>query len=153
MTGGDDGIRFSPMSPDDLDWVLLHEVRLHAFPWTRGNFSDSLEAGYGCWVMRHHDEPVAYAVQLLVLDEAHLLNISVCVEAQRRGHARRLLDFLFLKARERGATQMFLEVRPSNLPALALYKKMAFQSIGRRARYYPAADGGREDAIVMRRDL
>lgn len=147
------GIVFLPMSDADLDWVVDAEAELHAFPWTRGNFADSLAAGYACRVMFAGEEPLGYAVLLLVLDEAHLLNISIRAAHQRKGMALELLAHLYGSARSAGATQMFLEVRPSNAAALALYRREGFQAIGRRARYYPAVDGGREDAIVMRRPL
>ncbi|WP_332673236.1 ribosomal protein S18-alanine N-acetyltransferase [Aromatoleum sp.] len=144
---------FAPMTELDLDWVVENEAELHAFPWTRGNFVDSLVAGYGAWVLRDAAQPVAYAVMLTVVDEAHLLNISVAQRAQRAGAGGRLLRQLFDEARARGASQFFLEVRPSNDAAIALYRRHGFEPIGRRKGYYPARDGGREDAIVMRREL
>lgn len=147
------GFSIEPMTEADVDWIVEAEARLHVFPWTRGNFLDSLQAGYACWAMRRDGGPVAYAVLLLVLDEAHLLNISVCEGAQRQGIATALLGHLFDQARRCGARQMFLEVRPSNEPALTLYRLQGFQSVGRRSRYYPAPGGEREDAIVMRRGL
>ncbi|MDD3676193.1 MAG: ribosomal protein S18-alanine N-acetyltransferase [Thauera propionica] len=143
---------FSPLTPNDLDWVHAQEVDLHPFPWTRGNFADSLTAGHGAWLMRVDNERVGYAVVLKVLDEAHLLNISVARAAQGKGHGRALLEWLQLTAKRNGAGQFFLEVRPSNLAGLALYRSQGFEQIGRRKGYYPAA-GGREDAIVMRREL
>lgn len=145
-------ISFSPMSDNDLDWVSTHECRLHAFPWSRGNFADAMNAGYGCWVMREDDRPVAYGIVLFVLDEAHLLNISVIADAQGRGLGSTLMHYLFARARENGARSFFLEVRPSNNVARALYARQGFTEIGRRRAYYPAADG-REDAIVMKVDL
>lgn len=144
---------FAPMTERDLDWVVESEAELHAFPWTRGNFIDSLAAGYGAWVLHDAAQPVAYAVMLTVLDEAHLLNISVARSAQRAGVGGRLLRRLFDEARDRGASQIFLEVRPSNEPAIALYCRHGFEPIGRRKSYYPAKNGGREDAIVMRREV
>lgn len=144
---------FSPMTDLDLEWVVENEAQLHAFPWSKGNFIDSLEAGYSAWVMRQQGRPVAYAVMLTVLDEAHLLNISVAREAQGAGFGRVLLGYLSDEARRGGSSQFFLEVRPSNLPALALYRSHGFQPIGRRKGYYPLREGGREDAIVMRLDL
>jgi len=143
---------FSPLTLDDLDWVHAQEVDLHPFPWTRGNFADSLTAGHGAWLMRVNNERVGYAVVLKVLDEAHLLNISVARAAQGRGHGRALLAWLQLTAKRNGAGQFFLEVRPSNLAGLALYRSQGFEQIGRRKGYYPATEG-REDAIVMRREL
>lgn len=145
-------LEFEPMSVDDLDWVSSAEQGLHSHPWTRGNFADSLAAGYSCWLSRESGKPVAYGILMLVLDEAHLLNISVSAPVQHRGFGEALLGHLFEVARERGAGQMFLEVRPSNAPAIAMYRKHGFEAIGRRKAYYPGLDG-REDAIVMRREL
>lgn len=145
--------RLEPMTESDLDWVVECEADLHAFPWTRRNFADSLHAGYDARVLRIDGEPVAYAVMFRVLDEAHLLNISVVRRMQNRGIGARLLGRLFAIAREQGARQMFLEVRPSNASALALYRRLGFEPVGRRKRYYPAVDGGREDALLMRIEL
>lgn len=147
------GPRLDPMCEADLDWVAEHERDLHAFPWTRGNFADSLDAGYVARILRAGEDRLGYAVMLLVMDEAHLLNISVLRAHQNCGLGRTLLQELFVLAGERGATQMFLEVRPSNLPALALYRRIGFTPVGRRKRYYPALDGGREDALLMRIEL
>ncbi|NMG27675.1 ribosomal protein S18-alanine N-acetyltransferase [Aromatoleum evansii] len=141
------------MTDEDLPWVVENERELHAFPWSEGNFADSLRAGYNCWVMHNGGGPVAYAVLLTVIDEAHLLNISVTRGAQRGGIGGKLLDYLFAVAQQGGATQFFLEVRPSNTAALALYEGRGFVAVGRRKGYYPAPGGGREDAIVMRREL
>lgn len=146
-------VEFVPMTEADLDWVAQTEAELHVSPWTRGNFGDALAAGYACWIMRLNDRRVAYAVMLRVLDEAHLLNISVIRSLHRAGIGSRLLCHLFGEARRLGATQVFLEVRPSNAAALALYRRHGFVPIGRRKHYYPAADGVREDAIVMRAAL
>lgn len=147
------GFGFIPMTDEDLPWVVENERELHAFPWSEGNFTDSLRAGYNCWVMHNGPEPVAYAVMLTVVDEAHLLNISVARTVQRRGIGGKLLEYLSSEALRVGATQFFLEVRPSNTAALALYERHGFVAIGRRKGYYPGHDGRREDAIVMRREL
>lgn len=136
----------------DLDWLCAHETDLHAFPWTRGNFVDALAAGYGAWKLCAGAEALGYAIVLFVLDEAHLLNMGVVRAEQGRGKGHALLALLCARARERGATQFFLEVRPSNAAARALYESEGFVGIGRRRGYYPTVDG-REDAIVMRKAL
>lgn len=146
------GIQFVPMQPTDLDWVAEQDQALYPFPWSAGNFADSMAVGYSCWIMRDGGERVGYAVLMPVLDEAHILNISVVKARQRGGLGRMLLAQLGKVARDAGARQIFLEVRPSNLPALALYEHAGFERIGRRKGYYPAV-GGREDAIVMRLPL
>ncbi len=145
-------VAIEPMSEADLDWVVAREAELHPFPWSRGNFADSLSAGHSCWVLRSLGQPLAYAVMLLVLDEAHLLDISVERAAQGKGVGRKMFEHLRQEALRNGATQLFLEVRPSNLRALALYRNIGFEQIGRRRDYYPAAHG-REDALVMRLGL
>ena len=142
-------LAFRPMLASDIPWVTAREQELHLTPWSAGNFGDSLEAGYSCWLATDAWEPVGYAVLLVVVDEAHLLNITVAGTHQRQGVGRALLNFLFNRARLAGAAQMFLEVRPSNEPAQALYRQTGFEFIGRRKGYYPAAEG-REDALVMR---
>jgi len=93
-----------------------------------------------------------YAVMLQVLDEAHLLNITVLPELQRSGRGSALLQYLFDEARSQNVKRMLLEVRPGNLAGMALYLRHGFVEIGRRRDYYPAHEG-REDAIVMARDL
>ncbi|MDR0716079.1 MAG: ribosomal protein S18-alanine N-acetyltransferase [Azoarcus sp.] len=146
------GLSFTPMREDDLDWVAAQEALLHPFPWSRNNFFDSLAVGHTCWLMSDGGAPVAYAVVLAVIDENHLLNISVARGEQGRGLGGRFLGHLLDEARRGDARRFFLEVRPSNAPALALYRRAGFVEIGRRKGYYPAS-GGREDAIVMRLDL
>lgn len=139
---------FAPMREQDLDEVARVERTLFDFPWTRTNFADSLAAGYLCRVLWQGRALAGYAVMMCVLDEAHLLNISVATEFQRRRLGWRLLGHLGREAASHGAARMFLEVRPSNAAGRAMYHRAGFQPIGRRPAYYPALDG-REDAIVM----
>lgn len=154
LTGTEDSFGvLVPMTAEHLGWVCDHERELHDFPWTHGNFVDALEAGYEATLYMHEGQITAYAIMLIVLDEAHLLNVGVPRAWQNQGVARRFLTALFARVCAQGVTQVFLEVRPSNRPARHLYEKMGFVSIGRRAHYYPAQGGGREDAIVMRLGL
>lgn len=142
-----------PMGVADLDAVLACEANGQPFPWTIGHFKDCIESGYSCWVSTEAECVTAFGIVLLVVDEAHLLNIGVAAAYRRQGRGHQMLEQLYERARSAGATQMFLEVRPSNLPALALYSKEGFVEIGRRKGYYPAAEGRREDAWVLRRPL
>ncbi len=142
--------QFAPMTAHDLEEVVAIENAVYPFPWTRGNFVDSLHAGYCCWTLRaHDDELLGYSIVMLALDEAHLLNLSVAARAHRHGYGWRLLEFMAQEARDHGARTMMLEVRPSNTPAQRLYERYGFERIGVRRGYYPS-HGGREDAIVMR---
>jgi ribosomal-protein-alanine N-acetyltransferase len=136
------------MREDDLDAVVAIEQRAYAFPWTRGIFRDCLRAGYPAWLVEEAGAIAGYGVLSVAADEAHILNVCTAPEAQGRGHGRRLLRALVQLARGHGAQRLFLEVRPSNPQAIALYHAEGFNEIGRRPRYYPAKDG-REDAIVM----
>lgn len=142
--------RYAPMTEGDLDDVVAVEEDIYPFPWTRGNFADSLNAGYSCWVLRDSDGSLqAYGIVMIALDEAHLLNLSVARGFQRGGLGWRTLEWMAGAAREHGARTLLLEVRPSNPAALRLYERYGFQRVGVRRGYYPAHDG-REDAIVMR---
>ncbi|MDO6385481.1 MULTISPECIES: ribosomal protein S18-alanine N-acetyltransferase [Uliginosibacterium] len=149
----DPHLQFLPMQEADLVEVADCEVEATEHPWSLQNFRDALHAGNSCWVMRSGGVLLAQGVMMRVLDEAHLLIISVSPAWQGMGLGRQLLDHLCLCAAEQGAREMFLEVRPSNLHALALYGKRGFAEIGRRKAYYPAQNGQREDALVMRLEL
>lgn len=144
--------RYRDMTAADLDTVAAAEARIHAFPWTLGNFADSLVAGHAAWLMLDDGHMTAYAVAMQVLDEAHLLNISVLPELQRSGRGSALLTHVFARAKMQAATRMLLEVRPGNSAGQGFYRHHGFVEIGRRRDYYPAHEG-REDAIVMTRDL
>jgi ribosomal-protein-alanine N-acetyltransferase len=141
-----------PLQEDDLDAVMEIELRAYPYPWTRGIFLDCLRAGYPGRVLESGGNMVGYGMLSLAADEAHVLNVCVDPLCQSRGYGRRLLRELVQLARVRGAIRVFLEVRPSNAPALALYESEGFNEIGRRPRYYPAANG-REDALVMAMEL
>ncbi|AGI26024.1 ribosomal protein S18-alanine N-acetyltransferase [Pseudomonas sp. MT3] len=142
-----DAVSFRPMTEADLDAVLKIEYAAFSHPWTRGIFADGLKS-YECWVMFEGTQQVGHGVIQLILDEAHLLNITVKPESQGRGLGLRLLEHLMKRAHELNAVECFLEVRESNQPAYRLYERYGFNEIGRRRGYYPAV-GGREDALVM----
>lgn len=143
---------YASMCDHDLEVVLAVERESHAFPWTRGNFADSIAAGHSTWIACQNGILVAYAVMMRAPDDAHLLNITVVPEHRRKGHGSAMLERLFAEARSWSAERMLLEVRPGNSSGLGLYRRHGFGEIGRRRGYYPAADG-REDAIVMARAL
>jgi len=136
----------------DLNAVMAIEVRGYPYPWTRGIFLDCLRAGYPGLAMVRDGLLIGYGVLSLAADEAHVLNICIDPLEQSHGLGRQLMRALVRLAGDRGAQRVFLEVRPSNTPALALYHSEGFNEIGRRPRYYPAAQG-REDALVMAIEL
>ncbi|QLF92726.1 ribosomal protein S18-alanine N-acetyltransferase [Pseudomonas sp. ABC1] len=142
-----DSVTFRRMTEADLDEVLRVEYAAFSHPWTRGTYRDSLKS-YECWVMLEGSQQVGHGVIDVIIDEAHLLNLTVKPENQGRGLGLRMLEHLMARAHERGAHECFLELRASNHPAYRLYERFGFNEIGRRRDYYPAVDG-REDALVM----
>ncbi len=144
-----------PMQQARLDAVAALERRVYPFPWTRGNFVDSLVAGHVAWLLvdPHDDALVAYCVAMRGHEELHLLNITVAPEARRQGHARRLIGELVALGRREGAGRLWLEVRVSNREGRATYERLGFVTDGMRPGYYPAAGGTREDALVMHLDI
>ncbi len=145
-------VRFRKMTLADVDEVIVIERASYAFPWSDGIFRDCVKVGYFCRVVEFQGVISGYGIMSLAAGEAHVLN--VCVREDLREHhvGRSLMTYLLDQAREAGMDYGFLEVRPSNAPAVHLYESMGFQQIGRRKGYYQAA-GGREDALVYRLPL
>ncbi len=140
------------MSAADLDAVTAIEKRIYPHPWTRGNFADSLDAGYHCWIAECRGAIAGYSVVMIAAGEAHLLNLSIAAEWQRHGLGSALLRFIVRLATDYEASRIFLEVRPSNTAARALYTRAGFRKIGVRRDYYPAHEM-REDALVLELEL
>jgi ribosomal-protein-alanine N-acetyltransferase len=145
----------APMTAADLDAVMSVETGVYPFPWKRGNFIDSLAAGYVAQLLRdvRDGHLLGYFVALAGVDEMHLLNITVAPVHRRQGHARRMLDALIERSRAARAHRIWLEVRVSNEAALAVYQRWGFREQGMRPGYYPAAHGRRENAVVMSLDI
>lgn len=132
----------------DLDAVVAIEREVFLFPWTRGNFSDSISSGYHCLVLEQEGEVFGYGVMTIGVEEAHLLTLSIAADSQRKGWGERLLWNFIRIARDECARTMFLDVRESNKGAARLYERIGFRQIAKRPGYYPAM-GGREDSLVM----
>lgn len=136
----------------DLDAVGAVEQRSYSYPWSPGIFRDCLLAGYHCSVVELSGEVCGFAILSIAAGEAHILNLCVDPAFRRRGLAATLLDGLLAEARSARVRRMLLEVRPSNLAAIRLYRSRGFSRIGVRKAYYQAADG-REDAMVLALEL
>jgi ribosomal-protein-alanine N-acetyltransferase len=144
-------VRLRAMGVQDLDRVLAVEVRAYGFPWSRGNFVDSLVAGYLAECLTAPDGSlIGYFLAMQGVVELHLLNLTVAPEHQGRGHARTLLARVVALARARGDEAVLLEVRAGNARARDLYLRNGFTEVGLRRAYYPAASSRREDAVLMR---
>jgi len=139
-----------PMNASQLDAVMAIETAAYTFPWSRGNFIDSIAAGYAAQVLVDaQGELLGYFVAMGGVDEMHLLNITVAPAAQGRGHARFMIAALVALCRAEAARELWLEVRAGNTRARAIYERIGFVDKGLRKGYYPAPFGRREDAIVM----
>ena len=141
-----------PMTDADLPEIAALDAECYPFPWTQGNFADSMHAGYRCCVYELDGGIVGYAVMMLAVGEAHLLNITIAPAYQGQGWGRTLMQHIIARAQEDHAESLWLEVRPSNVVAQRLYDNLGFDCVAVRKNYYPAV-GGREDAVIMRLDL
>ena len=145
-------VQIRPMMEIDLPEVAAIEQGSYAFPWSENIFRDCLRVGYTCRALDLEGRIIGYGVMSLGAGEAHILNVCVREEFRTVGFGRRLLEHLIERAASAGVAEAFLEVRPSNLSAIRLYQHLGFEQIGIRRGYYQAPDG-REDAIVLKREI
>jgi ribosomal-protein-alanine N-acetyltransferase len=145
--GRKDLMRLRKMRNSDLPGVMAIERANYQFPWGEDIFRDCFKANYNCWVCAEGDNVLGYSILAMAVGEAHVLNICVAPAEQGQGIGRKMLENLIETARGRAET-MFLEVRPSNAAAIALYQDIGFNEIGIRKGYYEA-ENGREDAIML----
>ena len=145
-------VHIRQMNHEDLSIVSDIERRSYEFPWSHGVFRDCLLAGYQCVVLERDGEVAGYSILSVAAGEAHILNICVDPNFRSLGYGERLLDDVLFRARSSSVREIFLEVRPSNTHALALYKKKDFHKVANRPAYYQAS-GGREDAEVLVKKL
>ena len=143
------------MRPSDLDQVVRNEEISYPNPWSKRIFSDCLRAGYECWVIATRDQILAHGVLSAAVGESHLLTLCVHPDARRKSYGRRMLQHLLKEAIRLGAETCFLEVRPSNESAKALYYSLGFVQVGERRQYYPPERGStfREDALILCKQL
>ncbi len=141
-------MQFSEFKENDLSAIGLIENEVHAYPWTQGNFLDSLKSNHTCLMMKLNEEIIGYTVMMFVLDECHLLNISIKKSMQKKGYGSHLLKEVIRQANLAHAKTIYLEVRASNQTAIHLYDKHGFNEMSIRKDYYRTKEG-REDAILM----
>jgi len=143
---------FRPMLEEDLQAIMQIEQAAYQFPWTEAIFQDCLRVGYCCWILEIDDNVVGHGVMSVAAGESHILNLCVHPDSQNSGLGREMLEHLLVIARHHLADTVFLEVRPSNEAAKRLYWGAGFNDVGIRSNYYPA-ESGREDAVIMARNL
>ena len=140
------------MAYTDLKQVIAVEQKAYPHPWTLGIFRDCLRIGYNAWVMTLDNKVIGHGIVMLSPGEAHILNICIDPEYQRKGLGRHLLRHLVKKSNQTDIDMILLEVRRSNIKAQSLYHSEGFHELGVRKAYYPA-DNGREDAIILAKYL
>ena len=136
------------MTHDDFATVSDIERLSYDFPWSHGVFRDCLLAGYSCMVLEHGATVVGYGILSIAAGEAHILNLCVDSRFRGLGYGEKLLDEIIERSHLAEVAAIFLEVRPTNTSALALYRKKGFHKIAKRPAYYQATSG-REDADVL----
>lgn len=136
------------MQQEDVEGVMIIENMVVEFPWTASIFSDCIKVGYGCWVLSENNVILGYGLLSVSAGEAHVLNICIRTDMQRKGLGERLMRHLIKEARRTHCDSIYLEVRVTNFGAIHLYKKLGFAQVGERKDYYPAKEG-REDALVL----
>ncbi len=145
-------IEIRPMTDGDVRAVIAIERASYPFPWSEGIFRDCLRVGYYCRIVMLEGAIIGYGVMSAGAGEAHILNVCVREGCRSRGIGRALLEQLLVRAAASGASEAYLEVRPSNAAAIRLYQTLGFEPIGVRRGYYQAV-GGREDAVVLKLPL
>lgn len=144
------------ITPKDLDKILTIDHSVFNRPWHRKSFLQELacDNAYSYAVrtqlVDRGIEIIAYVFLRILLTEMHILRIAVVQEFQDRGVATWLLQQCFRLAKQKKAYSVYIEVRPTNKAAIALYRKSGFQLLGTRPHYYPETG---EDALVMVKHL
>jgi ribosomal-protein-alanine N-acetyltransferase len=136
----------------DLDKLVSIEAETQVSPWSEAAFKRCLESNYPGWVVDIDGNIQGFVFISLASGECHVLNLCIHPAQQRQGFGCKLLTSALVWAKEQGAGIVYLEVRRSNLNAIALYRKMNFKLIGERKSYYSTPKGP-EDALVFARDL
>ena len=145
-------LNIRPMEKDDVDAVMAIELSVYTYPWTKRIMADCLRVGYRCRIGEIDGTLASYCIMSTGAGEAHILNLCVADEFQRRGLGQLLLTSMIDEAKEEGIKDIFLEVRPSNYAAIVLYERLGFNQMGTRKDYYPARNG-REDAVILALNL
>ena len=140
-------ITFRKMTANDADAVAEIELKTFSMPWKREDFFRELNKNFAEYIVGEIDEKiVAYAGAWISFNEAEVMNVAVDENFRGLGIGKKLFAELIKICKNRGATAITLEVRPSNLPAIKIYENFGLKSVGRRKNYY---DNPTEDALIM----
>lgn len=143
-------IEIRTMEPQDVPQIAELEKVCFSDPWSEKSIISELDNPLSCWLVAVSGEQVVgYVGSQTVLDGSDMMNIAVSPDFRRKGFAESLIEALISFLRERGSRCLILEVRASNVPAIALYEKLGFLEIGRRRNYYR---NPKEDALILRKE-
>lgn len=145
------GMTIVPMEERHLDDLARLERLCFSRPWSRQALKEELTNPAACFLVGEEaGEVLGYAGMHCAAGECYVDNVAVFPEARRQGVGRKLMEALLQAAAARGGEFLSLEVRPSNLEALALYRGLGFREAGRRRRFY---DDPVEDGLLLTKDL
>ena len=143
-------IEIRTMEPQDVPQIAELEKVCFSDPWSEKSIISELDNPLSCWLVAVSGEQVVgYVGSQTVLDGSDMMNIAVSPDFRRKGIAESLIEALISFLHERGSRCLILEVRASNVPAIALYEKLGFLEIGRRRNYYR---NPKEDALILRKE-
>ena len=138
-----------PMTAADVPSVAALEKLCFSDPWSASSIASELDNPLSLWLVWEEDgAAAAYLGVQRVPPQADVMNVAVSPALRRRGIARAL--FAELERRLPEIDELFLEVRASNSGAIALYRTLGFEQVGRRPNYYLEP---REDALILRKEL
>lgn len=135
------------MTAEDIPSVSALEREIFSMPWSEQGFLDALTQPAALFFVAEHEGKIAgYCGMYCVLDEGEITNVAVAPRVRRKQIGRRMMNYLLAAAGEAGITNVLLEVRVSNAPAIHLYESLGFVILGLRKNFYEAP---REDGYVM----
>ena len=140
-------MKIIPMNESHVAQVAALEKQCFSDPWSENSVASELENPLSLWLIAEEDGAVCgYVGSQTVLDETDMMNIAVHPDCRRKGIAAALIAELVSRLKARGSRILRLEVRESNLPAIALYKAMGFTQLGLRKNYYR---NPKENALIL----
>lgn len=143
-------ITFTEMKAEHVPQVAQLEKLCFADPWSEMSIASELQSIWSYWIVAMDAEQVVgYVGSQSSVDETDIMNIAVHPDWRRNGIAEKLIDSLIAELKNRGSRALMLEVRVSNIPAIALYEKLGFRQVGRRKNYYR---NPKEDALILRKE-
>lgn len=143
-------IKIVLMSETHIPEIAELETMCFADPWSHNSIASELTNPLSLWLIAMEEERVVgYIGSQTVMGETDMMNVAVHPEYRRNGIARALIEALVLALKQRGSCSLTLEVRSSNIAAIALYESIGFTEAGRRRNYYR---NPREDALILRKE-